>query len=81
MYKRHKHGKRYRKRRHGYNHHHYGYWYARPYWGAAYYGGGRRAHRKHVRWCLNRYASYRIRSNTFRDYDGYRYECVSPYSY
>ena len=81
VYKRHKHGRRYNKRRHGFNHFRHGYWYASPFWGAAYYGGGRRARSAHVEWCLDRYGSYRIRSNTYRDYDGYRYKCVSPYSY
>ena len=81
IYKRHKHGRRFLKRRHGFNHYRHGYWYASPFWGAAYYGGGRRARSAHVEWCLDRYASYRIRSNTYRDYDGYRYKCVSPYSY
>lgn len=38
------------------------------------YGGG------HVQWCLNRYRSYNVRTNTFRGYDGYNHRCISPYS-
>ncbi len=42
-----------------------------------YYRGGR--HDAHVRWCLNRYRSYDVRSDTFLSYDGNRYYCNSPY--
>ena len=85
IYSRKKHGHRHRNRRHGFHHYHLGYWYASPFWAAAiaspyYYGGGyNRSY--HVDWCLDNYRSYRVRTNTYRGYDGYDHECVSPYSY
>lgn len=33
----------------------------------------------HVRWCMGRYRSYDIGSNTFQPYGGPRQVCVSPY--
>jgi len=36
---------------------------------------------RHVRYCLNRYLTYNIRTNTFRGYDGYLHQCRSPYRY
>ncbi len=70
-------------------------YYGRPgYWGPRYWGPGiyvaprvvvgprvvyRRGYNAHVRWCLNRYASYNPRTNTFLSYDGYRKVCRSPY--
>jgi hypothetical protein len=39
-------------------------------------GGGWNAH---VRWCMNRYASYNPNNNTFLAYDGYYKRCNSPY--
>jgi BA14K-like protein len=35
--------------------------------------------RQHVRWCQNRYRSYRINSNSFQPYNGPRRICYSPY--
>lgn len=50
---------------------------AAPFYGNRYYGyegsGG------HVEYCMDRYRSYDLRTNTFMGYDGYRHECVSPY--
>jgi hypothetical protein len=46
----------------------------------------RRAYREvgpsdaHVRWCHNRYRSYRAWDNTFQPYHGPRQQCWSPYS-
>jgi BA14K-like protein len=40
----------------------------------AYVGGG-----SHVRWCANRYRSYRAYDNTFQPYNGPRRQCYSPY--
>ena len=40
----------------------------------AYVGGG-----THVRWCANRYRSYRAYDNTFQPYNGPRRQCRSPY--
>lgn len=33
----------------------------------------------HVRWCYNRYKSYRASDNTFQPYNGPRQQCRSPY--
>ncbi|MEW9804980.1 BA14K family protein [Mesorhizobium sp. ZMM04-5] len=42
-----------------------------------YYRGGGSAH---VRWCYNRYRSYRAWDNTYQPYHGPRRQCWSPYS-
>jgi hypothetical protein len=69
------------------------YWGPRRYYGARRYWGPRRVwvapiivaprvyrgRNAHVRWCLNRYASYNPRTDTFLSYDGYYKRCVSPY--
>lgn len=34
----------------------------------------------HVRWCYDRYRSYRASDNTFQPYNGPRQQCYSPYS-
>ena len=34
----------------------------------------------HVRWCYDRYRSYREWDNTFQPYEGPRRQCYSPYS-
>lgn len=41
-----------------------------------YRGGGS----AHVRWCHNRYRSYRSWDNTYQPYNGPRRQCWSPYS-
>jgi Ni/Co efflux regulator RcnB len=33
----------------------------------------------HVRWCQNRWRSYRVTDNTYQPYNGPRQVCVSPY--
>lgn len=33
----------------------------------------------HVEWCLNKYRSYDVRSDTFQPYNGPRKRCNSPY--
>ena len=33
----------------------------------------------HVRWCYERYRSYRAYDNTFQPYNGPRRQCISPY--
>jgi hypothetical protein len=33
----------------------------------------------HVRWCYERYRSYRASDNTFQPYNGPRRQCISPY--
>lgn len=35
---------------------------------------------RHVRWCHNRYKSYRAWDNTFQPYKGPRKQCWSPYN-
>jgi hypothetical protein len=41
-----------------------------------------RGHRSaHVDWCLRRYRSYDVYSNTFQPYHGRRRACHSPYAY
>ncbi len=84
-----RHGRRYRHRRGRHVHYHNGYYYAAPFWlgalaiGSAihqpYYHPPARRHSRHVRWCLNRYRSYRPATDTFRGYDGYDHRCRSPY--
>lgn len=37
-----------------------------------------RGSNSHVRWCRDRYVSYRASDNTYQPYDGPRRECVSP---
>ncbi|MEQ8481000.1 MAG: BA14K family protein [Hoeflea sp.] len=34
---------------------------------------------QHVRWCDDKYRSYRVRDNTFKPYHGPRRQCRSPY--
>jgi len=58
----------------------YNYYVAPRYYASPrryYYRGGGSAH---VRWCYNRYRSYRASDNTFQPYDGPRRQCYSPYS-
>lgn len=45
----------------------------------AYGGPAIRLPAEHVRWCANRYRSYRVYDNTFQPYNGPRRECRSPY--
>lgn len=40
------------------------------------YGGGN----AHVRWCYDRYRSYRVSDNTWQPYQGPRRQCYSPYN-
>ena len=56
-----------------------GYWYAPAAFTViisprrAYVGGN-----SHVRWCMNRYRSYRVSDNAFQPYNGPRQLCRSP---
>ena len=54
----------------------YNYYDAPP---RRYYRAGRLSS-AHVRWCYNRYRSYRAWDNTFQPYGGPRQQCWSPYS-
>ena len=57
------------------------------YYNNGYYNNGYYAPRRyyrnvssaHVRWCYNRYRSYRAWDNTFQPYNGPRQPCYSPY--
>lgn len=76
------HGDRYRHYRH-YRHHDRGSGF---YFGLGlapgYYYGTRHYYRSgsaHVRWCYNRYRSYRAWDNTYQPYHGPRRQCRSPY--
>lgn len=88
-WRRDRHGDRREYRSGRYRHYHGGYWYSNPWWvlpmvGAGiaigsrdrYYGG---YGGNHVEWCLNRYRSYNVRTNTWVSYSGYVRQCVSPY--
>lgn len=84
----------YRHYRHGYRRHN-GWWYPAGAFfagaiigsainGPRYYDPPRRyrsASSAHVRWCYNRYRSYREWDNTYQPYNGPRRECYSPYRY
>lgn len=64
-----------------YRHH---YRYDRRYWGPPPVYRYRRApiyrgRNPHVRWCYNRYRSYRAYDNTFQPNYGPRRQCYSPY--
>ncbi len=48
-------------------------YYNRGYYNNGYYSSA------HVRWCYNRYRSYRTWDNTFQPYNGPRRQCWSPY--
>ncbi|WP_336068118.1 BA14K family protein [Nitratireductor rhodophyticola] len=54
-------------------------YYVRPRPARPYYGRPVRLSRAHVRWCYNRYRSYRAFDNTFQPYHGPRRPCISPY--
>jgi BA14K-like protein len=71
----------------GYPYGYGGYGYPYGYGGYGYGGYGYRPRyvavggSGHVRYCLNRYRTYNIRTDTFRGYDGYLHRCRSPYRY
>lgn len=85
--------RRSRSRRRGFNHFRNGFYYAQPFWNFGsfyeddydfddggdydepdYAGGGDR----HEAWCRRKYRSYRVRTNTWTDYDGNTRTCNSP---
>lgn len=55
-----------------------GYYYAPRYRAAPRHY--HRAGNAHVRWCYDRYRSYRAWDNSFQPYHGPRRQCFSPYS-
>lgn len=79
------HGHRgYPRYRRGYRHYN-GFWFP-P---AAFLGGaiigsaiasGQATESAHVRWCYDRYRSYRASDNTYQPYNGPRRQCTSPYN-
>lgn len=77
----------YRERRRGYRYHD-GWWFPPTAFalGAIIGGATSRAAPQgslsiqHVRWCEDRYRSYRASDDTFQPYDGPRRRCFSPYS-
>jgi BA14K-like protein len=86
---RHVHGDRCRTRYGNCRHYYRGYYYATPWWtlpliGGAYALGAQerrydRYGNDHVEWCLDRYRSYNVRTNTWITYDGDVRRCRSPY--
>jgi hypothetical protein len=73
----------YRERRPGYRYRN-GYWFpAAAFIAGAIVGGALSNNRgggSHVRWCENRWRSYRAYDNTYQPSNGPRRICVSPYS-
>jgi hypothetical protein len=89
-YERRLHGPRCLRRFGNCRHYHGGYYYHTPWWtlpligstlflGNRYYGYGGGYGSRHVEWCLNRYRSYNVRTNTWVGYSGRVYQCRSPY--
>ena len=88
-YDRRRHGRRYRDYRPGFRYHYGGYYYANPWWVAPGFGLSVtvpvhpappiHASSAHVEWCLGRFRSYDVASDTYLGYDGYRHRCNSPY--
>ncbi len=87
--------KRSRSRRRGFNHFRNGFYYAQPFWNYGdfyeedydfydgedddepdYAGGGDR----HEDWCRRKYRSYRVRTDTWTDFDGNTRQCNSPFN-
>jgi len=87
--------RRSRKRRRGFNHFRNGFYYSQPFWNFGdfyeddydfydgddydepdYAGGGDR----HEEWCRRKYRSYRVRTDTWTDFDGNTRQCNSPFN-
>lgn len=77
----------YRDRRPGYRQHN-GFWFPpAAFIAGAIIGGAMhnnqpvmRMSRQHVRWCQNRWRSYRAADNSYQPFNGPRQRCMSPYS-
>jgi hypothetical protein len=81
-------GNRWNHRSSRYRHYHGGYWYENPWWVLPMVGAGIALSNRgyygtygsnHVEWCLNRYRSYNVRTNTWVSYSGRVNQCYSPY--
>ncbi len=70
---------RHRKRHGKFRHFHDGWWWSDPWWSYDTYATAFAYDDAHVEWCLRRYRSYNIRTNTFVTYKGRIRECISPY--
>ena len=88
-YDRGKHGHRSRWRDRDHSHFSDGFWYTAPFWalGTAallanrdYYDRGYNRGDAHVEYCLDRYRSYDVETDSFLGYDGDYHRCNSPYN-
>ncbi len=70
---------RHRKRHGKFRHFHDRWWWSYPWWLYDAYATSSTYDDAHVEWCLRRYRSYNIRTNTFVTYKGKIRECISPY--
>jgi hypothetical protein len=72
----------YRYARPGYRRYNDGWWYPAAAFAAGAIVGGAVARpaygNAHVRWCANRYRSYRVSDNTYQPTNGPRRQCVGP---
>ena len=86
-YDRRRHGSRYSYRRPGFTYHYGGYYYAHPWWLGPSIGFGVTVPvtpvypvmSAHVQWCLNRFQTYDVRTDTYVPRIGVRVRCISPY--
>lgn len=94
-YDRHRHGRRYRYRRPGFSYGYGGYYYANPWWvgpgiglgvtvpvypAPVYPAPSLHGHSGHVQWCMNRYRTYDVATDTYVPRIGVRARCNSPYN-
>nr|WP_244670029.1 BA14K family protein [Kaistia sp. 32K] len=81
----------YNHSRPGYRRHSDGWWYPMAAFGVGALIGGAIANQprevapprlstSHLRWCEDRYRSYRASDNSFQPYEGPRQQCLSPYN-
>lgn len=82
----HRHGNRCMTRMSNCNHFHRGFYYQTPWWTLPLIIGQGLNNQQmmngssgHVRWCMSRYRSYNIRSDSFMGNDGRRHRCSGPY--
>lgn len=87
--------RRSRRRGRGFNHFRNGFYYSQPFWNFGdfyeddydfydddeydepdYAGGGDR----HEDWCRRKYRSYKVRTDTWTDFDGNTRQCNSPFN-